>query len=473
MSRHALKLSLAWVLLLLLAALVRLGVALYWEDYVHSHVPEPIALDQDGPFFFGDSDSYWKLGRALAFGRRYEFDSERHWQIFRTPGYPAILAPLFWIFGEYPSTLYARLEGVAFGVLNVALIGLLALRMLPRGRASHYVAYLASACAAFDPAMALQCVCILSEEPFLTFLLLQMLLFTRLLNRLALLPYPSVATDTKERRQYGKISRDAALLGVVTAVTIYLRPSWYYFLTFATPMILLAPVLWRYVTKKSATKLFANIRLTPLILALGLFCLCYTICLAPWAVRNYRLAGKFIPTSLQLGASLYDGLNPTANGASDMSFVDVFREEERQFPSDDPNVHFEVRLDNRLKDAAVLWSLEHPLDVCKLACVKIIRLWSPTPHDSAFSRPVLKAILFLSYTPIMLMGLFGAFLALKRNPTLLTLLLPALYVTLLHSIFVASIRYRVPVFFGFYILASYALIVLTNTAWKRRCSPHA
>ncbi|MBQ2850997.1 MAG: hypothetical protein IJE77_10985, partial [Thermoguttaceae bacterium] len=144
-----------WFFLLLAAFLTRLAAAFYWDDRVRSaafvpgvapdsvaqsspiaptSVPSPAppsptertAAPVDGPFFFGDSDSYWKLGRALAFGRPYRFDEERRWEIFRTPGYPALLAPLFWTFGENPPVFAARFLGVCFGTANVGLVGLLA-----------------------------------------------------------------------------------------------------------------------------------------------------------------------------------------------------------------------------------------------------------------------------------------------------------------------------------------------------------
>ncbi len=66
MRRIAWK-QVAW--LLTLAAIVRLGAAVYW----HQH--------WDGQFVFGDSQSYFELARAIAHGQPYQLPSGE--QVFR------------------------------------------------------------------------------------------------------------------------------------------------------------------------------------------------------------------------------------------------------------------------------------------------------------------------------------------------------------------------------------------------------
>src|ERR1700756_5182335 len=68
---------------------LRLAAGVWWQS----------RLPAGERFGFGDSESYWALGRAIAEGRPYQYGDAR---VFRTPGYPLVLAPLFWIGGDEP-----------------------------------------------------------------------------------------------------------------------------------------------------------------------------------------------------------------------------------------------------------------------------------------------------------------------------------------------------------------------------------
>ncbi|MBP3556447.1 MAG: phospholipid carrier-dependent glycosyltransferase [Thermoguttaceae bacterium] len=467
-----------------------------------SNVPQTAQTESvDGPFFFGDSDSYWKLGRALAFGRPYRFDEERRWEIFRTPGYPALLAPLFWTFGENPPVFAARFLGVCFGTANVGLVGLLAFSYFRR----RSVAALSGVVAAFEPTLVFESVLVLSEEPFLTFALLQHLVALDVARRLGLLALPSVdfspsksanspdvvalqSTQTLNSANsprffavdappsFVRLVLSGAALGVLSAATVYLRPSWLYFLPFAT-FFTFAFRFFVFSTEKRAerrtvrrtatVKPDAKRRVFPAFLVVaGATAVLFAVALAPWTLRNYRLTGRPIATSLQMGASLYDGWRPDADGSSDMRFVDKFRRLELESPSGPSNEHFEIRLDERLKGAALDWARSNPGAVARLAAVKLARLWSPIPREPAFSTPALKTLLAVSFAPLLIGGLCGFCRSFRRRGAAWTLLIPALYVSALHSIFVSSIRYRVPILYGF--ILSTAFWIVSTLAERRR-----
>ena len=177
-------------------------------------------------------------------------------------------------------------------------------------------------------------------------------------------------------------------------------------------------------------------------------------------MRNYNLAGCFVPTTLTVGASLYDGLNPAATGASDMSFMPQF--EEQQLLADNtssipPAGLFEDRLDTRLRDASLAWARQNPGRVGQLAIIKLGRMWNIWPNEAAFRSLLAWLIVAATYLPLMLLAAVGAWRFVPRGWPYVLCLLPATYFSLLHIVFVGSIRYRQPALLALMVLAGGAI----------------
>ncbi|HEX8203644.1 MAG TPA: 4-amino-4-deoxy-L-arabinose transferase, partial [Isosphaeraceae bacterium] len=158
------------------------------------------------------------------------------------------------------------------------------------------------------------------------------------------------------------------------------------------------------------------------------------VIMAPWWIRNARHFGRFVPTALWVGASLYDGLNPGATGASAMEFLAA------------PEVR---ALDEPTQDAvlgarAVRFAREHPGRAMRLALIKAARFWSPWPNAETLRAPgvaVVGALVTLPVFALMAIGLWDR----RRDARALVLLAgPLLYFAALHLVFVSSVRYRIP-----------------------------
>ena len=140
-----------------------------------------------------------------------------------------------------------------------------------------------------------------------------------------------------------------------------------------------------------------------------------------------------------------------------MSYVPAFEAAERQAEAEgtvDDRDTFEYRLNQRMRDAAVSWAKQNPTAVLRLAAVKFARIWNIWPNEPAFSRPAIRLAVAVTYIPLLLLGLVGAWLAIGRGWPYVLCFLPALYLTSLHMIFIGSIRYREPAMLGMIVLAA-------------------
>lgn len=413
-----------WAGLLLAALGVRLGAAVWWQG----------RLPAGQRFAFGDSESYWQLGLKLARGQPYEY-GDGGWKIFRTPGYPLLLAALFRVVPggpQGPHVLSARALGAFLGCLTLAGVAAIAGKLF-----GAKAAMMAAAITAVYPEAIAASIFILSEAPFgppLTIHILAWVLAWR-------------ATSTLGQAGWG------ALAGVAAAVGTLVRPSWLLFIPFGLVVGLL----------------IAGDRRRQIVIGLVMLA-ALAVTMSPWWIRNYLVAGRFVPTSLQVGTSLYDGLHPGATGASEMSFVPRFGQEQAAADAAaraagvEPTGLLEDRLDRRMQAASIAWARQHPRRVAELAWIKFLRMWSPLPNASEFGSTWLRLVLAASYTPVLLLGLIGLWRFGRCGWPYLLCFLPAVYFTLLHVIFVSSIRYRQPAMLLVIILAAG---VLTQWLWPR------
>lgn len=337
-----------------------------------------------------DSDLYLKYADSLRRDGTYVADGHR---ARRAPGYPVFLSLVAATFG--PSERAILWVQAVVATLTVGLVYLIARRLagpgIPPGSE-----WLALFFAALDPyAIALSAM-ILSET-----------LYGFLLTGFVALCV---------RCQRGTAWRLPFALGMVGGAGVLVRPS-------GLPLVAagLVTIARREKWSRAPAVLLAG--------ALGA-----GVALAPWWVRNARQFGAFVPTTLNVGESLYDGLGPQATGASDTRFA-----------ADPATASLsEVEQDRHWWRAAWSAAADEPGRIGRLALVKLARFWSPWPNESSFRHPLVVAGTTAAMVPTWILALVGAWRNRGRLTVLAACLGPALYFTLLHLVFASSVRYRVP-----------------------------
>jgi 4-amino-4-deoxy-L-arabinose transferase-like glycosyltransferase len=395
-------------LILIVAFALRLGAAYWWES----------RLTEGQQFAFGDSESYWVLGGQIARGEPYQFGHGQA-KIFRTPGYPIVLAGLYRIAGGEPPVIWARILGALFGTLTVG--GVI---WLTKTLFSIRAAIVAGVMATLYPGAIGMSTFVLSEAPFCPLMLAQIIVWV------------AAARCECPKRAAGL----AFVAGSIAGIATLIRPSWLLFTPFAIG------IAWTFFGQRKRQLLIAVAMTIGLMLAM-----------APWWVRNYGITGKLTLTTTQFGASLYDGWREDANGDSDMRFVEHFYQEQLRADAKDPasaNGSFEERLDARMRSAAIDWARHHRIRVVQLAGIKFLRIWSPWPNSDTMQGWTFRLAILLGYTPLILLAIAGAIRFVQRGWPYTLCVVPAIYFTCLHMIFVGSIRYRQPAMLVLIVLAA-------------------
>lgn len=392
------------VLCLLLAAFaLRAGTAIAVQAMLDQHWKRQFVIP-------GDAQGYWRLGQAIAQGQEYAvYEPPRY--VLRMPGFPWLLSlPIRLTDGHF---LAARLFLAGIGTATCGFVYLLGRELF-----DQQIGLLAGWFTAISPALIGFSVMILSETPFALGILGSLWGVACLLRRLA------------ERRSLSVILRWAIVTGSFIALATYMRPSW-------LPVAGLAP-----------SGLLLRERSRTAVLAGGVLLATVVVALLPWTIRNHRVTGHWVVTTLWSGPSLYDGLNPEATGASDMEFLD--RENLRSRMS-------EYEVNRTYWKRGMEYARQNPGRAVELAFIKLWRYWKPWPSAEEAGNWLTGTVIALFTLVLYFGGFYGVWLY-RRNATVLVLTIgPILFFAALHAIFVGSLRYRLP--------AEYPLATLAAIGW--------
>lgn len=430
-----------WVLMLALG--LRIGAALAVQSY----------LNGSGRDFLiaGDANGYWELGQKIANGEAYSaHDPPR--RIMRMPGYPAFLAVSIKLFGE-------RLIGVRLLQAVAGTIACWFVFLLGRELIDERTGLVAAALTAVMPTFVGFGALALTETLFAA-TLLGSLLPLAVLSR----SWPDSRTLKVQQARWAL----ANLAGISLAVAVYVRPSWLLVAPGFCLLHCLAAIRPKAGTTGASDKVSTAQVPTPdstqtlpgrrgrlqiaVLESVAIFA-GLAIALLPWTLRNRAITGHPIVTTLWVGPSLYDGLNPDATGDSDMQFFE--RDNLLRSMS-------EYEMDREYRRRAWAFAGENPGRTVSLGFAKLLRYWKPWPNAEQFRSWWMCFGMADLYLGVFGCSLIGLWQRRRDCRCLLLTAVPIFYFAAIHSIFVGSLRYRLPAEYPLMVLAAVGLLALAD-----------
>ncbi len=368
-------------------------------------------------FDYPDSHRYVQVARNIAAGEG-PIDSPNV-RSGTDPLYPAILA-LGIRLGLNDSAAilrFGRIVNTLCALTSIVLLALLGRRLI-----GSRAAIISSAILAIDPILLFFNGLVLTESLYITLLLAGVYFLIRL--------------GKNWTGCFAILSGLALGLGTLTRSTNLLLP-----------VVFLPFVGWFVVRNNSARPR-----------AVMMFILGVVFCLAPTVARNHRLLGHFIPVRTGAGASLLEALGPWADGGPGLERI--------QYPPVSTQADEYVR-DRIYQEAAIDWIRDYPGPAVRLAWAKLMRTWSVTINAPGYSSPIYKLIGWLTVAPVYVLAMIGVYVLRKRSLVVWLLLMPAIYFSGVHMVFVGSVRYRLPAMPFLFLLAGAAIDCFWRSAAAR------
>lgn len=341
-------------------------------------------------FIFPDEIDYHKIGVNITEGHGAILDEEH--VATRPPLYPTFIAGVYMIFGQSP--VMVQLMQSALGALAV-LVFYYILKKAYSGR----IARIGAVIVAVYPFFIFFTGLLLTETLFI-FMLLAAMCFLYFSRREKGLP-------------------DIIIAGVLLGFCILIRGSFILFPIFLFPFFMIC-----IANKRQAFSRYVMLLVVVL------------VTISPWWGRNYRVLGHFVPATTQGGASLYEANNPEADGGPMLDRLKVPAKVDEMS---------EYERDRFMRGMAVDYIASNPSDFFKLALIKFGRFWNPVPNFIGYRKPLYMIVGAVSVLFILISAFVGFYIRRHEWRKNIFLLSPVIYFTLLHMVFIGSVRYRISI----------------------------
>ena len=172
-----------------------------------------------------------------------------------------------------------------------------------------------------------------------------------------------------------------------------------------------------------------------------LACVVYLACLAPWWVRNDVILRAFVPFTTTASMNLYVGNNArTVSGRGDWN-TEVDPDEVARFES----ITDEVARSKAYSRAAETYIVDNPGRFIELCFIRLEAFWNVIPNTPLYRSALFVAVSALSSGPVLVFALIGLWTTRRAWRRLMPLYGLIVYFTALHTVTIASLRYRLPI----------------------------
>jgi 4-amino-4-deoxy-L-arabinose transferase-like glycosyltransferase len=178
----------------------------------------------------------------------------------------------------------------------------------------------------------------------------------------------------------------------------------------------------------------------------------YCAALTPWWLRNAQLFGEPVWFTTTSASNLYLGNNRGNTTAG----VDWNNDVEQPF-TDETEKLPELERDRRYHARAVEYIKAEPGRFVYDMGRKLVRFWNVFPNYELFRKGPYRAVVAGSYGPALLLAVCAVWLYRREWRRLLPIYALFAYLTLVHTVTIASLRYRLPLEVFLVIFAAGAL----------------